>query len=528
MLLATVVLLLDSLPVEYGRALLRDLHTYDIVRYEVEAELRPDGLRVDCALTLRVERPGPIRLLLSPHVEGLTVELAGEPVPASLGTGGFETALRVFAGEVQGVPSLLTLTPARGPPAGAEATFRLRYLWAPPAGGWQHASVEGLQTHLAGFWVPTMGDELFQARIHLKTGLAAVGPGRREKVDDGWRFETDSPVQALPLFAAPLTVHGEGRLQVWLPPALGAEAEGALEDLTAVLERLEAWFPGGDRPFVLAVESRTTPGPSYCGGDFVVVEGEALGPRVRRRTWISLLAHECSHRWWGYAVATPVIGGGGTWLREGLAQWSGTRVTGALLGAPTERALWRGTLRRYLARADLRRPAGEPGAIFANEPTLLDATYLDDPAVPYLRGALVFRLLEHEAGSEAFRAGLAAFVKAPREGLATLAELAAAVGAERTIDYYARTTRLPDLALEDVEVGDGYARARITCADALWPGGRVPVVVETATSTETVAVEVREGRGTLAWKGEGIPARIEVDPERLYLDPHQENNAWEP
>jgi hypothetical protein len=39
-------------------------------------------------------------------------------------------------------------------------------------------------------------------------------------------------------------------------------------------------------------------------------------------------------------------------------------------------------------------------------------------------------------------------------------------------------------------------------------------------------VEVRGGRGTLRWTGRA--ARIEVDPERITLDPVRSNNRWAP
>jgi hypothetical protein len=225
-------------------------------------------------------------------------------------------------------------------------------------------------------------------------------------------------------------------------------------------------------------------------------------------------------------VATPVLGRGGTWLREGLAQYSGIKAAGALLGAAAERDLWRSQVRGYLGRADLRR-ARQAAAIFGNEPTLRDATYLDEPRVAYLRGALVFRILEHVHGPEAFRTALRRWSDAHAYRFADLEDFAREIGPRDLLDYYAGTTRLPDLALGDVRAEEGRVRARLACADASWPGGRVPVRLETDAGTHDLEVEVRDGAGALQWRGAGRPRRIEVDPERLWLDPLRSNSLWE-
>ena len=77
-----ILLLLDSWPVSQGRALLEELHSYDILACEVRATPLPAGLDVDCRMRLRVLRPGPLRFFLSRDVEGLSVRCAGEEVPA--------------------------------------------------------------------------------------------------------------------------------------------------------------------------------------------------------------------------------------------------------------------------------------------------------------------------------------------------------------------------------------------------------------------------------------------------------------
>ncbi len=514
-----MLLLLDSWPVTAGQAVVDRLHTYDILSYEVDAEPTDKGLRVDCRLRVRVERPGPLRFFLSGAAEGLAVTQGDAQVPLTLGAFGLDTLLDLLGIAPERLPFLLTLEPRAPLAAGEEATFRLRYTWRPRPGGWFRAAENDVETHLSGFWLPAMADESFGTTVRVRTDVAAFAPGRAQRTEDGWLFESASE-QIVPLVVADLVrVLGEGS-EVWLPAARRGEGDAIARDLGEVLRTLERRFgPLGEGPFRLVVPLGSA-APSYCGGSFAVVNGR---PR-NRAAWIAHLAHECAHRWFGHRLRTPVIGRGGTWLREGLAEWAGIEAAGEILGGSTAGDLWRDRFARYVARLDLRRAPG--GILFANEPTLLDATYADDPAVPYLRGALVLRLLAREAGPEEFREGLCDLMKGGPSGLLGAAEVLAATGGGALAACYAATTRLPDLRLEPQEADGGAVRVRIVCDDPLWPGGRVPVRIETAAGTRVVEIDVRGGEGTLLWQG-GPPLRVEVDPERLYLDPVLSNSVWE-
>ena len=354
------------------------------------------------------------------------------------------------------------------------------------------------------------------AKVRVHTDAIAFAPGRAQRTGDGWLFES-GPVQVVPLVVADLSsVEGQG-CEVFLPPALRGEGEAIAKDLADVLRVLEASFgPIADEPFRLVVEPESR-APSYCGGSFAVLFRR---PRARA-AWLAHLAHECAHRWFGYGLKTPVIGGGGTWLREGLAEWAGIEAAGEILG--TSEGLWRDRFSRYVTRADLRRAPG--GILFANEATLLDATYVDDPGVPYLRGALVFRLLAREVGPKEFRASLRKLVRRDPERVLGAAEVLKTTGGGPLAAYYAATTRLPDLRLEGVAVAEGRVSARIRCDDPLWPGGQVPVRVETAAGAQVALVDVRGGEGALLWQGDGKPLSVELDPERLYLDPVRSNGV---
>jgi hypothetical protein len=511
-----LLLVAGAWQVTYAQALLDRLHTYDILAYRIVAEPGEGGLGVDCELTVRVRRPGPLRFLFSSEVEGLQVTRDGEPVPATLGAGGFETMLRLLRAEVHGVPSLLTLESEVR--ASEEVTFRLRYRWRPGGEGHFYAGEDAVQTHLSPFWLPTMADELFDATVEVRTNVTALAPGKRVS---GNFFRSTHPLQIVPLVVGRLDEHRRGRLALYLPPDVDADPRALLDDIERVMAKLEEWFgETAEKTFSVAVEPRRQTAPSYCGGSFVVLDRRFLELPPTPR--LALLAHECAHAWWGHRVATTVVGRGGTWMREGLAEWSGNKVAGALISEAEERRLFRATLRAYVAHLDLRRTAS--GLLFANEVTLEDATYLDHPAVAYWRGGLLFRLLERRVPD--LRARLRAFADGHAHVFASLEELRAAVGQRAVLDYYLETTRLPDLVLHDVRADGNAVSATVRCADALWPGGEVPVRIRTAEGDHLVSVTVRGGEGTLRWEGAAEPVEIELDPERIYLDPVRSNGLW--
>lgn len=495
------LLLFDSWQIAYGQAALQRLHTYDVLRYEVVVQPKRQGARVDCRITLRPEKPGPIRLFLTTEVEGLAAERDGKPVAASLDEGAFAKVLALIARRVEGVPGLLTLPPA---PLGQEVTYRLTYLWKPSGKGLAYASAGNLQTHLVSFWVPVMADEFFDAVLRVESDRTVIASPRRSQV--------------LCLVAGDYETARRDNLEVCIPKGVEADAEKLLDDLEAVFGKLREWFgPALGPRFRLVVEPRSRPSPSFCAGSFAVVHRAWLAaPRER---WLAHLAHECSHVWWGHRVASPVMGRGGTWIREGLAEWSGIEVAGALLGGETKRGLWRSCVRGYFSRVDLRRPGGRPGLVFANEPTLIDATYVDDLAVPYLRGALVHRVLEQALGPEAFRAALRRLAAEAKEHLVRGDAFAEALGVPGLAAYYAATSRLPDFEIAEVAPG----RVAVRCLDPDWPGGVLPVLVDGVPRK----AEMRDGSGVARWPArEAIPPkRVEIDPERVFLDPVRSNSV---
>jgi len=524
---ASVVLcvLLDSWQVVAAQGLVARLHTYDIERVAVRAEARPDGLAVRCEVVLEVAWPGPLTFFLSGAAEGAPVRVTYAGIPA---------LARSLAPEAADLPGLVTLHPDPPPARGDRLRLVFAYVWRPSGAGlaYYRGAGHAVQTHLSGFWLPTMADERFDAEVTVLGPRAVAASGAPLPAPEGeHRFRSGESVQVVALVAGDaFAVHraeGAGRrLALYLPPGIEADPETILADATRVLGRLQEWFgPAGEAELRIFVEPRPRPAPSYNGGSFLVLDRRWVAlARSRRDLWLSHLAHECSHLWWGHHLATPVVGRGGTWIREGLAQWSGIEVAGALVGGDTGRELYRGQFRGYVRGLDLRRGA-DGRTLAANEVTLEDATYVHPARVPYLRGALAFRLLARQLGPERLRAALVTLAAESAGGFADLEDLAGVLDAGALIRYYARTTRLPDLRLAAVETAGGRFVAEVRCDDPDLPPVTVPCEVRSGADRAVLDVALRDGRGRLELAA--VPDRVEIDPERILLDPILSNNAWE-
>ena len=513
---ALLLLVLQSAPVLYGEHFLEKYSTYEIQHCDVHVAPRPVGASVRCDLRLKVRFPGPLHFVLTKDVLSLKVSGGGKRLPHRLEGGSLGTVVGLVAPNATGVPTLVAVDPKPAPRAGDVLTLRFEYLWRPGRGGMAYAGGGRLDSHLTSFWLPSMANQKFTGRIDVTTPGYAVASGERSVIKNGWRFETTQPMQVLALVAGKFEVHERGDLSLYVPPGVRVDAEAMFDDASAVLSDLEKRFgPRAEKTFRVVIDPARRPSPSYCGGNFIVLHRTTLPTALDRTRWLAHLAHECSHRWWGHQVSMPLIGAGGTWLREGLAQWSGIRVTGAIAGAPEERRLWRAHVAAYLGTCDLRRI---DGGLYANEPTLGDATPIDTPRVAYWRGALVLRLLRHVAGAEKFDAFLRA-----SSGELTLERLGEGLGTPSVVEYYARSSRVPDFALTEV---DASGRATVRCLDARWPGGVVPCRVTTGAGEQMVEVAVQDGQGALSWRG--TATKIELDPDRLWLDPIRSNSVWEP
>ena len=124
-----LLLVLDAAQILALKADLERLHNYDVLRYDIVVRPKEAGAEVDCTVTLKMTREGPVRFLLSRAVSGLAVERGGKPVRFLLK----EHLLGKLAGLIpkvhkETVPQILTLPRAA---AGAQLELHMRYLCRP-------------------------------------------------------------------------------------------------------------------------------------------------------------------------------------------------------------------------------------------------------------------------------------------------------------------------------------------------------------------------------------------------------------
>ena len=495
--------MLQSAPVAAGQELIHRFHTYDLIRMDVRVEPLRSGARVECDLVLVGKRPGPARFLLTRQLADLVVERDGKRIPTDLEGVPLERLVQIMAQGTPPLPGVLTLPAAK---VGEKVIYRLSYRWT-PRGGMATARAGFVHTHISSFWLPMMADERFDFSLEVTTPHQAIATGVREKIPGGFRFRSRIPVQAVALVVGPFRRHVDGDVEVYLPRASREDPVKLLADTKHALRLFREWFGEREsRSFRVVIDPVRRPMPSYCGGNFIVI-AHAARPSVQSRAgWVSHLAHECAHAWWGHRVGMPILGDGGNWLREGLAQWAGIEAVRELESEEAAQRLWRAHVAAYLASADLRR---DGQVVRANEPTLASATYLDPPRVPYWRGALVLRRIEHRVGPKNFRTRLAKLARERAAGFVGMREFGVRMGAEADVAYYAGTNCLPDFALD----ADGTVR----CLDPNWPDGPVPCRV----GETPIIVEMKDGRGKLPAGSEDA----EIDPERILLDPVRKNNV---
>ncbi len=533
MFLAVLLTLLGSWPVVHAKNLLERLHTYDVLHYELEVAQEAAGLRVRGEIELQIRRQAPLRFLISPSISGLQARISGRPATVRLGAGDlapFEKLIRGLGPAARHAPTLMTVTSEIKKSAGQRLTLEVSYLWTPPENGFAYADERGVQTHLTSFWYPLMADELFTSTLKIKplrAGDTVLATGSHTGTsEDGWHtFGGKQKQQLLAVFIGDVEHHAGS------VPVYGKTQKGLVEDVAAVTALLERWFGrSGSGSFALVVEPRFRPAPSFCAGSFTVLQLPPSSARWAPEFRLSLLAHECAHRWWGHRVPTTVVGDGGTWLREGLAEWTAHRIVREMLGEEEARRLTERIRKFYFRKADLRRTVRDPNIVYANEPSLIDATYIDPPRLPYYKGALVHAFLEWRLGDRKFLEGLRRFAGTRAGRFSNPEDFYFAFGASdrvlAQVRYFAGTNRLPDLVLEDAKIDDGRAEITVSCLDPTWPDGPVLCRFIGASGTVDTIATLIDGKAQVKWSGAGRVRRIVVDPDRILLDPDPTNNVW--
>jgi len=395
----------------------------------------------------------------------------------------------------------------------------------------QTAGIVGQEgVFLAGdtVWYPRFGDGLvtfdLQAAVPEGWHLISQGTGTSRGADGRARWSTSEPMDEIYLVGGPLRRY--------------ADSAGAVEALVYLRERDDALAGKYLAATARYIEMyRGLIGP-YPYDKFALVENfwetgygmpsfTLLGSQVIRFPFIltSSYPHEILHNWWGNSVFVDYDSG--NWS-EGLTAYLADHLIKEQRG--------QGALHRRDTLQKYRNYVAQGGRDFPLAQFRARHSAATE-AVGYGKTLMVFHMLRRRIGDDAFREALARFYRAQRGKRASWSDLRASFEAASGEDLggfftqWVERAGVPSLAVrvEEPDRGDdGVWRVR----GSLEQSGDgepyvlgVPVVVESATATETQVVAVTGERAAfeIASPG-GRPQRLAVDPAfdvfRL-LDPRE-------
>ncbi|MBI5367288.1 MAG: PDZ domain-containing protein [Planctomycetes bacterium] len=528
------------------RAMIRAAHTYDILHYDLRVSLDP------------AERTGTVRAAM--RIKGTRT-----PAPSSIQFV-LHRALKVAAVSEEGRPlkhraaapmadypgTILTIALDRPLVAGEERTLLVEtgFSSRPNEPRLAHAPYIGANdafTDLGSAWIPGMPYDTFayDLRIECPSWMTAVGNGLLTEITpaaDGARrvfhFVSARPMSLVNWVAGrwQSCVRQVGDMTFELLTDEGSDlpTAPALDDLARGYGFCARQFGGaGLKKLTLITAPLAYDQPSYNAYTYIYLRrsyfaflGKSLeegGP-----AWYGPLCHEISHCWWGYLAMSDILGNGGNWLREGLAEFSSGQALEERYGADyAAHAFRRKLLAGYFN--DLRSMQGR------REPSLVDVSYLSAEDISYEKGAWVFLMLRERLGTEAFAEVLHRYLVAAGKrfmGYRDFQDIAEEVHGRSLKDFFRAWvlgTGRVDLAVVKAESqpeGDAWV-TEVTVAN-LAPNA-FPVSAE---------LQVGEGEGAVREvvacaatpvvvrvKSAARPERIELDAGWRVLDVERTNNS---
>jgi aminopeptidase N len=362
---------------------------------ELDLDVRFDAKILEGSVTLHFDRTVSDELILD------TRDLAIHSVDNA---DGFELGA---AGPVLGAPLRIRL--AR--PAGDSARdwVRVHYATAPGASGlqWldppqtagkQHPFLyTQSQAIHARSWIPLQDTPAvrvtYTARIRTPAGLRAV---MGAEMRDGY-FRMDQPIPSylIALAAGDLAFRPLGpRSGVYAEPSLLEAAAAEFSDTEAMIRAVEEMYG----PYRWGRYDLLVLPPSFPYGGMENPRLTFTTPTILAgdKSLVSLVAHELAHSWSGNLVTNATWSD--FWLNEGFTVYVERRVLEKVYGPAREE------MEAVLGRRELdREMAGLPEA---DRVLHLDLTGRDPDEgctlVPYEKGALLLRTIEHAVGRERF------------------------------------------------------------------------------------------------------------------------------
>jgi tetratricopeptide (TPR) repeat protein len=378
-------------------------------------------------------------------------------------------------------------------------------------------SPEGSQFLPLSFWYPAPNTPYApRGADYAPVRLTVNAPGGETVISSGPASNTtfEQKLNAQPFFLTGKwdTVEGSGDARGVSAYMLGggADERRQAEQLIALAAAARTFYasllgPAPDAPIRLVAVHR---GAGFDMGGTVLLEAAAFRRNKPDATSALAIGEAVAHLWLG--GATPINGEGAGVLREGLGRYLATLFLEKQFGRDAAEAE---RLRERIAyTAIAKRDA--PLAIT----TPLDPTYFTSVAD---KGAMVWRLMEHSLGRDAFVGLLRAQLQAAGDNGLTLATLRTALNERGAALQALLAAQLDQPTETDLLIGVPQQRGgewvsalRNTSAQDV--SVRVSATTDAGqTITTDVTIPARDF-GEAHFKTTAKLVRVEVDPEKLY------------
>ena len=259
-------------------------------------------------------------------------------------------------------------------------------------------------------WIPIQDSPgirvTFEARVHTPAGLKAVMGAAREdsKTPNEFHFKMDQPIPPylIALAVGDLAFQSTGpRTGVWAEPSILPKAAAEFADMEKMLEAAEKLYG----PYRWGRYDVLVLPPSFPFGGMENPRLTFATPTIIAgdKSLVSLVAHEMAHSWSGNLVTNATWSD--FWLNEGYTVYIERRIIEELYGV--ERAEMEASLgyQELLDELKTHPPADQilHISLAGRDP--------DDGAteIPYEKGALFLRQLEHAFGRARFDAYLKSY-----------------------------------------------------------------------------------------------------------------------
>lgn len=520
-----------------ARILANRAHTYDVLSYDLDVTIDPEAhaSRVTAKVVVQATKESPtLRFLLHRNARVSGVRCGEENL-----------AFQVSRFVPQLPCNLLDVTPAAPLAKGDRAELVFEYAFPSPAKPEVHAPTvedEFAYVDLATGWYPLMLYEVFDSRItlHLPEGWDGVATGglheERSKEHGPPTLTFEGPqANAMLGFIC-------GKYRRWSHVEDGRHyhilAYTDLREATCdlVFKEVADLFryytslygePGIESFTVIEMPPNDPSRPHNVRTYAALTPDEWLhagaDDEAGKPIWYGALSHEIAHCWFGHLVTSDVLGRGGNWLREGLAEYSSYLAL--------ERRFGGGAWLFRRAQGGYRRDIEAMGA---KEPSLRDVSYVYDHDTSYEKGAWVFRMLRHEVGEETFAKVLRAYVAEKRGSFALDTDFRAIAERESKRDLgpffaaWEEGTGRMDLAVAAAPVATekGWKIHVDQVGTLAWPA-RVVVRWRQANGLNGEQdTDIPIGGADVTLSCEAEPTFVEVDARNDYMDIDTSNNTW--